>query len=307
MIRWALVRAPLLLAGVSVAVFAATEALPGDAALARTAGRATAAQLAALRADGGLDDPVWLRYLRWVWGLLRGDAGVSLLSDRPVSDLIGQRLPAAVILAAAALAVTVPVMLSLAWVAGTGSVAGRYATALVTATAAVPQVVVAAGLTALFAGVLGWLPPVSLVPAGGAPPPATLILPAVSLALPAAAYGAMLLRGVVADTLALPCVRDAERRGLSRLTVALRYALPPLLAPTVRILALVSAGLFAATAVVETMFGYAGLGELLAGAVANRDTPVVQAVAMLAAAVAVGGLLVADVLAAATDPYRARS
>ncbi|SCE96140.1 peptide/nickel transport system permease protein [Micromonospora viridifaciens] len=300
-----LVRAPLLLVGVSVLVYAATEALPGDAADARTAGRATAAQLAKLRTRTGLDAPAWQRYLDWAGGLLRGDAGVSLLSDRPVADLVGQRLPATATLAAAALAAAVPAMLALAWIAGTPSRTGRIAAAAVTAAAAVPQVVVAAGLTAVFAGMLAWLPPVSLLPPGGTPAdPRALTLPVLSLAVPSATYGAALLRGVVADAAARPYVRDAHLRGLPRWRVAAVYVGPMLLAPAARVVAVVAGGLVASTAVVETLFGYAGLGELLTGAVANRDTPVVQAVAMLAAAVVLAGLFLADLLAAATDARR---
>lgn len=305
MIVRALVRAPLVLAGVSVVVFAATEALPGDAAEARTAGRATASQLAEIRAATGLDAAAWQRYLDWVSGLPRGDAGVSLISDRPVAELIGQRLPATAALATAALLLAVPLMLLLAVPVRSGSRADRMIGRAVTATAAVPQIVVAAALTALFAGVLGWFPPVSLLPAdGGLPGPAMLALPAASLALPAAAYGAMVLRGMVADVLVRPYVRDARLRGVPRWRVVSVYVGPYLLAPAVRILAVVTGGLIAATAVVEVMFGYAGLGELLVGAVANRDTPVVQATAMLAAAAVVGGLLAADVAAAMTDAHR---
>ena len=306
MIGRALLRATLLLVGVSVVVFAATEALPGDAAQARTAGRATTSQLTEVRADIGLDAAAWQRYLQWAMGLLRGDAGVSLLTDRPVTDLLGQRFPATAILAAAALVVTVPLMLVLAWLAGSASPAGRLVAAAVTVTAAVPQVVIAAALTALFAGVLAWLPPVSLLPAGGRlPSMEVLMLPAASLALPAAAYGAMLLRGVVADTLARPHVADARLRGMPPWRIAVVYVGPFLLAPAARIIAVVAGGLIAATAVVETMFGYAGLGELLVGAVANRDTPVVQAVAMLAAATVVAGLFAADLIAVLTDARRA--
>jgi peptide/nickel transport system permease protein len=301
----ALLRAPLLLVGVSVLVFAATEALPGDAAAARTAGRADAAQLAELRARTGLDQPAWQRYLDWVDGLAHGDLGVSLLSDRPVSDLVGQRLPATTALTVAALAVTLPTMLALAWLAGGASRTGRLVSAVVTVVAAVPQVVVAAGLTALFAGTLAWLPPLSLLPVGGVPNPQVLVLPALALALPSAAYGAALLRGTVADTLARPHVRDAHLRGVPRRRIAVHEVGPFLLAPAARIVAVVAGGLVAATALVETLFGYAGLGELLTGAVANRDTPVVQAVAMLAALVVLAGLLVADLVAALTDPYRA--
>ncbi|MEU4777385.1 ABC transporter permease [Micromonospora sp. NPDC023633] len=300
----ALLRAPLLLAGVSVVVFAATETLPGDAAAARTAGRADAAQLAELRARTGLDQPAWQRYLDWAAGLAHGDAGVSLLSDRPVTDLIGQRLPATAALALAALAVAVPTMLALAWLAAVPSTMGRLASAVATVLAAVPQVVVAAGLIALFAGALTWLPPVSLLPVGGVPDLRVLALPALAMALPSAAYGATLLRGAVADTLARAHVRDAHLRGVPRRRIVVHEVGPFLLAPTARIVAVVAGGMVAASALVETLFGYAGLGELLTGAVANRDTPVVQAVAMLAAVVVLAGLLVADLVAALTDPHR---
>ncbi|MFG3421028.1 ABC transporter permease [Micromonospora sp. NPDC048063] len=306
MILRALVRAVLLLFGVSVMVFAATEALPGDAAEARTAGRATAAQLAEIRAATSLDAAVWRRYLEWAAGLLRGDAGVSLISGRPVADVIGQRLPATAALAGAALLVTVPLMLAWAWPAGAGSPAGRLVAAVVTATAAVPQVVVAAALTAVFAGMLAWFPPISLLPADGRPPGlSVLALPTLSLALPAAAYGAMLLRGLVADIVARPYVRDARLRGLPGWRIAAVYVGPFLVAPALRVLAVVAGGLIAATAVVEVMFGYAGLGELLVGAVANRDVPVVQAGAMLAAVAVVLGMLAADLVTVRTDPRRA--
>ena len=305
MILRALARAALLLVGVSVLVFAGTEALPGDAVEARTAGRATAAQLAEMRAATGLDAAAWRRYLEWAGGLLRGDMGVSLISGRPVADVIGQRLPATVTLAAAALLVAVPLMFALAWPADDGSVAGRLVGSVVTATAAVPQVVVAAALTAVFAGALAWLPPVSLLPVDGRPPGVSVLaLPTPSLALPAAAYGAMLLRGLVSDIMARPYVRDARLRGLPRWRIVAVHAGPFLIAPAVRILAVVAGGLIAATAVVEVMFGYAGLGELLVGAVANRDVPVVQAGAMLAAVAVVLGLLAADLVAARTDPRR---
>ncbi|MEV4481656.1 ABC transporter permease [Micromonospora coxensis] len=305
MTPWALLRAPLLLVGVSVVVFAATEALPGDAVAARTAGRADAAQLTELRARSGLDQPAWQRYLGWVADLVRGDAGVSLLSDRPVAELIGQRLPATAALAGAALVLTVPVMLTLAWLAATASPLGRAVSTAVTVVAAVPQVVVAAGLTALLAGGLALVPPVSLLPVGGVPTVEVLVLPALALAVPSAAWGAVLLRGAVLDTLARPHVRDAELRGVPPWRIAVTEAGPFLLAPAARITAVVAGGLVAATALVETLFGYAGLGELLTGAVANRDTPVVQAVAMLAAVVVVAGLSFADLVAASTDPRSA--
>ncbi|MGP4030016.1 ABC transporter permease [Actinomadura sp. 3N407] len=296
-------RAAGLLLLVSVAVFGATELLPSDAAQTRSGGTATAE----LRDRLGLDRPAWRRYADWLAGLARGDAGDSLLTDRPVAQMLAERLPATLTLAGCALALTVPLMAALAWGVGTASSRRRGPlTGVVTTLAAVPQVVFAAGLVALFAGVLAWLPPVSLVPPDGAPleHPEILVLPSLALAIPAAAFGAALLGGAVADTVRRPHVSSAVARGVPGTRVAARHVLPYLLAPAVRVLAVVAGGMLAATAVVETLFGYSGLGELLVSSIGTRDVPVVQAVAMLAAGTVLAGLLAADVLAALTDPHR---
>ncbi|WP_254716626.1 ABC transporter permease [Actinomadura sp. WMMB 499] len=306
------VRPAVVLFLVSVAVFGATELLPSDAAQARSGGRASAGQEAALRAELGLDRPAWERYASWAGGLPRGDAGRSLVTDRPVSAVVAERLPATLALAGCALAVAVPLLLVLAWAAGTAAHAGSRAAGplggLITGAAAVPQIVFAAALAVAFAGPLRLLPPVSLLPATGSPldAPEILVLPALALAVPAAAYGAVLLGGGVADVLRRPHVTAAVARGVPRARVALRHVLPHLAAPAARVVALVAGGLLASTAVVETVFGYAGLGELLVGAVGTRDTPVVQAVAMLAAVAVLGGLLLADALAALTRTGDAR-
>ncbi|MFR9722197.1 ABC transporter permease [Streptomyces sp. MS19] len=295
-------RATLLLLGVSLLVFAATTLLPGDAAQTRTGGRASDEQLAELRRALGLDEPLWTRYARWLGGLLRGDAGHSLVSGRPVAELIGERLPATLVLTGCALALAVPLALTVAWWAG----GAPWAAGVVTAVAAVPQVVVAGVLVALFSGLLGWLPQVSLLPVGRPAwaQPELLVLPALSLALPAAAFAAALLAGAVADARRLPHVEDAELRGVPRWRVAVRHVLPLVFAPALRILAVVGGGLLSATTVVETVFGYRGLGELLVGSVAGRDVPAVQAVALLGAGVVLAGLLLADVAAGLADRGR---
>ncbi|MFV2176683.1 ABC transporter permease subunit [Actinomadura sp. LOL_011] len=286
-------RALLLLAAVSLPVFAATALLPADAAEHRTGGRADAVRLAELRAELGLDRPVWERYLTWAGGMLRGDPGTSLLTGRPVGELVAERLPATLALAGCALAVAIPLALLLAWLIGASRLFAGFAAAV----AAVPQVVFAAGLAVVFAGVLGWLPPVSLLPPGGAPPAEVHVLPALALAIPAAAFAAGPLGGAVADASRRPHVRDAVARGVPAGRVALRHVAPFVLAPAVRMLALLTGGLLAATAVVEVLFGYAGLGELLVSSIGTRDAPVVQAVALLAALPVLAGLAVADVLA----------
>ncbi|KAB8194816.1 ABC transporter permease subunit [Nonomuraea phyllanthi] len=292
-------RAVGLLAAVSAAVFAATELLPGDAADAVGAGRASAAQLAELRAERGLDRPGWERWAGWAWALLHGDAGRSLLSGRPVVDVVGGRLPATAVLAGPAFVLTALLVLLGCALAGRRALRrpGDAGGGLATAFTAVPQVVVAAALAALLSGVLGWVPPVSLLPAGGGPPdPSIVLLPVLTLALPSAAFGVALLGGAVADALRRPYVTDALIRGVPAGRILRRHVLPVLAAPALRVLAVVVGGLTAGSALVETVFGYAGAGELLVSSVAARDTPVVQLLALGSAAAVLAVLLLADLV-----------
>jgi peptide/nickel transport system permease protein len=295
-------RAAVLLLVVSMAVFAATSALGSDAVTVRAGGRATPAELAQLRAAAGLDRPLVVRYVEWLGRWLTGDAGTSLVSGRPVGELVAQRVVISTVLVLAALAVAVPLCGVLV------SAGLRYPglSTLVTVSAAVPPVVVAAGLTGLLSSAWGLVPPVSLLSPTAPPSPQLLVLPVLTLAIPTAAYGAALLRGPVADAAALPFVTDAELRGIAPVTVALRYVGPVVAPAALRVLAVSAGALVAGTALVETLFGVSGLGELLVDAVLARDAPVVSAVAMLGAAVVVLGLLAADLAGIALDPRSGR-
>lgn len=298
MIARRLTRTALLVLAATVVVFAATEALPGDAASIREAGRASPEQVAQARGQLGLDQPVVVRYLRWLGGLLQGDLGSSLSSGRPVSDLLGQRLPATASLVGIALGTTV--LLTVAGLIVTQLRRGRGGM-LAAGLAAVPQAVYAAALGALLSATLGWLPAVSLLPPGGNPwqEPQTLVLPALTLALPSAAYACTLLRGVLTDALRRPHVVDAYRRGLPPILVLLRHVLPFLVVPALQVLALTAGWLAAGTALVETVYGFPGLGGLLVSAVAVRDVPVVQGAALVPVATVLLGMLLADLAAAA--------
>ncbi|MFI7450209.1 ABC transporter permease [Nonomuraea sp. NPDC049714] len=292
----ALARSGLLLAAASVVIFLCTAALPGDAADTLVGGRATAAELDRLRAEAGLDDPLPLRYLDW----LTGGPGVSLITGRPVAEVVAERAAVTLALAVAALAVAVPLTVVLAWTAVRGPRRLRQVVnAVIVAGAALPQAVVAAALVAWLSAAWGLFPPVSMLPVGEPPwhRPDLLALPVLTLALPTAAYAAALLRGAIADVVDRPYVRDAELRGLSPGAILFRYVLPMVAAPAARLLAVNLGGLVAGTAVAETLFGLAGLGELLVTAISTRDVPVVQSVALLAAAVVVAGLLAADLVA----------
>lgn len=296
----ALLRAVLLLAVTSLVVFGSTSALPGDAVEHRI-GRAGQNDLERLRAEVGLDRPFPERYATWVGAVVQGQPGVSLVSGRPVAELVGQRLPLSFTLTVAAMLVALPTMLALAWAAVRGPARVRaVATTVTVAGAATPLPVVAVALTGVLAGAVGLVPPVSMLRVGMPvwQQADLLVLPALSLALPSAAYGAGLLRGAWADAAAAPAVLDAELRGISRRRVLCSYLTPRLAPVVVRIVALLTGGILAGTAVVETLFGLSGLGDLLVSSVRARDVPVVQAVAMLTATVVVSGFLVADLLAA---------
>nr|WP_237330984.1 ABC transporter permease [Streptomyces sp. BA2] len=202
-------------------------------------------------------------------------------------------MPATAVLAALALALTALLTAAALTVA---FLRGGRGGAAATGVAAIPQSVHAAVLGTVFAGILGWLPAVSLLPPGGSPfdAPEALVLPALTLALPSAAYATALLRGTLLDTLRRPHVDDARMRGLPPGLVLIRHVLPFLLVPAARVTALVAGGLMAGTALVETVFGYPGTGSLLVSAVAVRDVPVVQAAALPPIVVLLLCMLVAD-------------
>ncbi|MFI9460884.1 ABC transporter permease [Streptomyces xiamenensis] len=292
-------RAAGLAVAATAVVFAATELLPGDAAQLRTAGRASPEDIAERRELLGLDRPAAVRYLDWLHGAVRGDLGRSLAGGKPVTTLFAERLPATVVLVTVALAGTV--LLTAAALTLTQLRGGRHGTAA-TGLAAVPQPVYAAVLGSVLAGLLGWLPPVSLLPPGGSPldDPRLLMLPALTLALPSAAFATALLRGALGDARRRRHVTDARLRGLPAPLVLRRHVLPFLYAPALQVTALLAGGLVAGTALVETLFAYPGTGQLLVSAVAVRDVPVIQAAALIPAAVLLLGMLLADLVARRT-------
>ncbi|MEU0534156.1 ABC transporter permease [Amycolatopsis tolypomycina] len=292
-----LTRAAATLAAVLTGVFLLTALLPQDAAQVLAGHQADPARVAQLRADLGLDRPLWERFGSWLAGLAHGDFGRSLVDGRPVGPLLAERLGASALIVVPAwlLAVTCGVL-------GAVLVARRAtASAAVAAFASVPEVVLVSGLVLVFATGLGWLPAVSLLPVGGSAweAPAVLVLPILALALPSAAWLARSVRGPAADVLGRPFVVDARLRGVPPVRVVVRHVLPHLAGPAAQGAAVLAGALLAGTTVVESLLAYPGFGQLLATAVATRDVPVVQGVALVDAAVVWVALLVADRIAAA--------
>jgi len=293
---------------VSVVVFAATQALPGDAARAFLGRNATPESLAALREQLHLNEPVISQYFHWLGGFLRGDLGRSLTgSQEPVTSLIGPRIKNSAFLMLIAAAISVPLSIAL------GSVAARrrdhvfdHATSIVLLVlAALPEFVTAIVLVVLFGtSVFHVLPPVSLIPPNGSPwsYPKELVLPVAALVLAVTPYIARIMRASMIEVLESDYVEMARLKGMREQTVLWRHALPNGIAPAIQVIALSLAYLAGGIVVVEFVFAYPGIGSAFVGAVSNRDLPTVQALGILIAAVYVLLNVVADVATILVSP-----
>ncbi|MBX9359669.1 ABC transporter permease [Streptomyces sp. WAC04114] len=309
-LRRAGIAAATLLAA-SVLVFGATLLAPGDAAAARLAGQgASPRQIAELRHSLGLDRPAWERYGSWLWGALHGDLGRSYSTGETVSGLIAERAGNSLVLGAVAAALLVPSAVGLGLWAGlrAGRSADRVVSTATLALVSLPEFVIGTVLIQIFAVGTGWLPAVSLPPAGEGPlsQPQILVLPVLTLLSVCLAQNVRLIRAGVTEAVGSDAVRAARLGGVPEHRVVLRWVLPAAVVPVVPVLARYLAYLLGGTLVAETLFGYPGLAAALVNATAARDAPVVLGVSMLVAAVTVTLNLLADAVAAALNPATRR-
>jgi peptide/nickel transport system permease protein len=290
---------------VSLVIFGATELLPGDLANELLGQSATPETLAALREQLGLNDPAPVRYWNWLTGALTGDFGVSLANGRPIAELIGARLGNTVFLALYAAALSVPISLILGILAALwrNSIFDRMANAGALTAISFPEFFVAYILVL-------WLAQTGLFPSMVRINPTTTFgdrlymtfLPALTLMLVVTAHMMRMTRAAIINLMASPYIEMARLKGMSPLRIVLRHALPNALAPIINVVALNLAYLITGVVVVEVVFVYPGLGQLMVDAVSNRDIAVVQAVALIFAAAYVALNLLADVLSTITNP-----
>lgn len=293
-----------LLAALSFGLFMAVEVLPGDPASQALAQGGDPERVAALRAELGLDRPYGERYLDWIGGLLTGDWGASAVTGVPVGPVLAEHAGRSLVLSAAALLVVLCFALPAGVIAGSrpGSVRDRATSLGSLVMLSVPEFVLAAVLVAVFADWLGWFPPVSLASAAGPlAEPEKLVLPTVTLAAVAGAFVLRLTRAAVAEASGAAHVEAARLAGFSEFRVITRHLLPSVRAPLSQAVALAVPYMAGGTLVVETVFGYPGLAELLAEAVGRRDAVVVSGAGLIIAATAVCGFGVADLLARSSD------
>ncbi|GAB4359332.1 MAG: ABC transporter permease [Kiloniellaceae bacterium] len=288
----------LILLGISLVTFVLLYLLPADPAR-QIAGRsATAATVESIREQLGLNLPFYERYLRYLGGLLQGDLGRSYIQKTEVNTLIASRLPPSLLLMAAGIAAELAIGLTVGILAAvrrrTRLDQGLMVFSFVGVSA--PQFVVGILLIYVFAYWLGWFP------LSGYGTPAHLVLPALTLGFLGAGWYARMMRSSMLDVLQQDFVRTARAKGLSKARVVLRHAVPNALLPVIAMVGIDIGILMSGIVVVESVFGWPGIGQLAWQAIQRVDIPIIMGVTLVAACAIVIGNLVADILALFIDP-----
>ncbi|MGH3387293.1 MAG: ABC transporter permease [Actinomadura sp.] len=284
------------------AAFLMIHLVPGDPARAALGLTAPADVVAARREALGLNDPLWVQYRHYLQGLFTGDLGSSMRSGQPVSQVIGDRLPATVELAVLAfllvLVVAVTVGVTMAVLTRGGRRRGgelAFATTCVVL-AAIPEFLLAVALVYVFAVNLGWFP------VAGDDGPVSFMLPVVALAVGPAAVMARIVRVEMLSVLGNDYIRTARAKRLRPRSIYTRHALPNALTATLTVAGLILTSLVAGTVLVENVFAWPGLGTEIVQSILERDYPMVQGIVLVYGAGVLLVNLVVDVVLAVLDP-----
>jgi len=292
---------------VSLIVFAAVIALPGDAATAILGKEATPDRVAALREQLHLNESTISQYTQWLGGILTFDLGNSAATQQPVSQLLSDRVGNSAFLVFVASVIAIPLSILIGvWTAMKRDRPADHVTSTVTLVlAALPEFVIGLGLIIVFAtGLFHIFPAVSLLAPGQKAwdAPDTFVLPAATLVLAVVPYISRIMRGSMIEVLESEYVTMARLKGLPEREVIWRHAVPNAIVPAIQVAALQLAWMAGGVVVVEFLFQYQGIGAALVDAVGNRDMPVVQTVTMLAAAIYVALNLLADLATILVTP-----
>ena len=268
---------PLLMLGISIVSFMLLNFAPGDAAeitLMRQNDGVSPSEEAvrALRQELGLDAPMPVRYGRWISDAVRGDLGESYRSGSSISGELLRRLPATLLLAATALALAVAAGIPLGVLAAVkhGTLMDTFCRLFALVGAAVPSYVMAPALMLLFAVRLDWLPAI------GYGSPSQLILPAVALSFGTMAQLMRLTRASLLEVLDQDYMRTARAKGLSETVIVWRHGLKNAILPVVTVLGTSVGYLLGGAIIIETIFGWPGIGQFMVTGISQRDYPVVQ-------------------------------
>ncbi len=272
--------------------------LSGDPAITIMSPEAPTEALEAFRQAYGLDQPIWVQYIRYFGAIMQGELGQSMRDGRPALTLVAERIPATLMLTIPALCIKVGLGVPAGIQAAlhrnsfidrlvmTGAVAGF----------TVPSFVLGLVLVLIFAVQLGWLP------SGGQESWRSMILPIITMSLGGAGVLARFTRSAMLEVLGQPYIRTASAKGVPWAAVVRGHALPNAAIPTVTIIGFMVGTLIAGAVVVESVFSWPGVGRLLVVAVSNRDLAVVQCILLLVAATMVTSNLIVDLMYGVLDP-----
>ena len=291
---------------VSLFIFLGVELLPGDAAEEILGKTATPETVAAFRRELGLDLPLHTRYIEWVSNIFQGDLGISLSNRMEVSHQVGIRLFNTIFLALFAAVISMPLALALGILSALyrNTVFDRTVNLTTLTTISFPDFFVAYILILFFAIKLNIFPRVSMIH------PNTeffdrlyrTLLPAITLTLVTVAHTMRMTRAAIINLLASPYIEMARLKGLSPARIIIKHALPNAMAPIITVVVINLAYLVVGVVVVEVVFVYPGLGQLLVESVGKRDIPVVQAAALIFAVTYISLNLLADILSIVSNP-----
>ena len=290
----------------SVVIFVATEILPGDVAQAVLGQTATPQAVENIRKQLNLDRPAYARYVEWLGGAVRGDFGISLANRRPIATTIGPRLENTLFLAGVAAVIAVPLAILL------GLLAALYRDtafdkAISTSTLAaisMPEFLIGYLLIYLLAVQIQIFPSLARIHDGMsfAQQLYAVALPAITLTAVVVAHMMRMTRAAVINVLSSPFIEMATLKGVPRPAIIFRHALPNALSPIINVVVLNLAYLVVGVIVVEVVFVYPGIGQLMVDGVSKRDVPLVQACGLIFAITYVGLNLLADILSILANP-----
>jgi len=295
-----------VLLAVSVLVFAISSLLPANVAYLILGPFAPPEQVRVLELRLGLTDPIWQQYWRWASGFLSGDLGQSMLMNRPIAPLLVEAIGHSLILTLSSFVLIAAIGVTLGIVAALhhGKPLDHGVSIITYLGVAVPEFFWAIVVIMVFAGWLGWLP------SSGYEPLASgfwlwaqhLIAPTLTLVFAHLAHVSRLTRSSMIEIMQSPYIIAARAKGLPERIIVRHHALRNALLPTITVLALDFGGLMGGIVVVETVFGYPGLGRLIVFSIQNRDLPTLQAAILVVAAIYALANLTADLLYARLNP-----
>jgi peptide/nickel transport system permease protein len=291
---------------VSFAVFMIIHLIPGDPALVLLGESATPEAAAALRAQLGLDKPLLEQYLIWLWQLLHGDLGRSIILQQPVLQAIFQRMPVTLELGISALLYSLLLAIPLGIYSAThrNSLLDWLVNIISLLGTAIPNFVLGLVLILIFAVFVPVFPPGGFIPMAEDPLANmwNLILPVITLGTGAVAVNMRQIRASVIEALGQDYIRTARAKGLSENRVSYIHALRNAIIPLATLIGLQVGAILAGAFVVETLFLYPGIGQLAVNSIFSKDYPVVQGVVLLTAFSFMGANLLVDISYVVLDP-----